>query len=41
MFKEEIKYFFKLLLRKKLNNTKLPSILDDKLTNSLALEIKD
>ena len=41
MFQEEIKYFFKLLKNKQSNSRKLPSILDDRITNSLALGIKN
>ena len=41
MFKDEIKYFFKLLKKNKSNPIKLPSILEDRITNSLALSIKN
>jgi predicted dehydrogenase len=41
MFKDEIKYFFKLLKKNNSNSRKLPSILDDRITNSLALSIKN
>ena len=40
MFKNEIKYFFK-LLKKNYKPGKLPTIEDDRLTNALALSIKN
>lgn len=41
MFIDELKYFFKLLNKNNSNTRKLPSIRDDRLTNSLALSLKN
>lgn len=41
MFKNEIKYFFKLLKKKIYKPGKLPTIEEDRLTNALALSIKN
>ena len=41
MFKNEIKYFFKLLKKKIYKSGKLPTIEEDRLTNAIALSIKN